>query len=308
MSNPAAILFAALLLAAACANGSAESPSPNAPAAGAQAEPAATPPAAPAAAIPPGSAAEPPSEPLSCDERMDRFAARLAPAAKEGNWLPIPAEIEPIESPRGEPVQWGGAVVVLTRDGAITLDGEPVAEAELGEQLAAWRRMREQMAATSRAMAAVYVWADRAADPAKVARIAAAAPAALPARLVVVGAQHVADDYEKALLGHATVAGFRDQLATADEPSNRAVMVAEHISNAVGLCAPLIRVFGNTAGIEASSKGEYLAKGAPSALRECDCGVADLDLLEYALLAVMGAFERPVRTVPIAEAADLLAR
>ncbi len=307
MSKPTPILLAGLLIATACSSESSKSPSPTRPGAGAPAEPAATAPTEPAATTPTGSAAASPAAPLSCDQRMDRFAAHLGPAVKQGSWRVIPPGIEPIESTRGEPLQAGGPEVVLARDGGVTLNGEPMDPSALDERLAAWLRMQEQIGADPRAMSALYIWVDRAADPATVARLAAAAPAKLPPRLVVVGPKPTPGAYQKELLGHPTVAAFRDRIAGAD-PSQRAVAVAEALSNAIGICAPLVRVFGDIASIEGSKKGEYMAEHAPAALRECSCRVADLDLVEYALLGTLGAFEQPIRTLPIADAADLLSR
>src|SRR5690606_4433208 len=103
------------------------------------------------------------------------------------------------------------------------------------------------------------------------------------------------------------VARARDAIETGD-PSARATAAARVIEEAVGTCAPLIKVFGDLALLEGSEKGPHLAEAAPRALRACDCQVGNLDALEYALIGVLGGFDRPILSVPLARAPGLLAK
>ena len=248
---------------------------------------------------------EPEAKQLSCDARMDRFEAALAPVAKEtGALLTIPPDIAPIESTKGEPVREYGPVVVVRRDGGVSMNGERLQsiETDLADRLAAEVETMRMMGRSG----PLYIWADVATPAATVATIAAAAPDGLATRLALAGPEHTETQYEAALLANPNVAKLRRDTDAVD-PSQKAVIVAERVQEAVGLCAPLIRVFGDIAGVEASKKAERMAIGAPAAIRECGCNVADLDMIEYTLLAILGAFDRPIRSIPAAEAASMLA-
>jgi len=192
----------------------------------------------------------------------------------------------------------------VRRDGGVSMNGERLQniESDLAERLAAEVETMRMMGRSG----PLYIWADVATPAATVATIAAAAPDGLATRLALAGPEHTETQYEAALLANPNVAKLRRDTDAVD-PSQKAVIVAERVQEAVGLCAPLIRVFGDIAGVEASKKAERMAIGAPAAIRECGCNVADLDMIEYTLLAILGAFDRPIRSIPAAEAASMLA-
>ncbi len=249
------------------------------------------------------SQSEPTPKKQSCEQRMDRFAAQLAPVATEpGNLLAVPARVHLVESDKGSPVREPGVTIAVDRDG-MTVDGELVerVEPDLRERLA---RQGEMMEALGEALS-IYIAADASTPAPRVAEIAASAPEGVDVRFVLLGPARGGAAYEQELLAVPAVQQLHRDMDSVD-PSRRAMQLAQSVEQAIGTCTPLIRVFGQIAALAPADKGAFLAREAPAALRQCKCNVGDLDLLEYAMLAVMGAFDRPLRWIPVADAAAVL--
>jgi hypothetical protein len=238
----------------------------------------------------------------SCVQRVERFANALAPVANSGIAMTVPASIEPIVSTKGTFANQYGATVVVRRDGVYFNDYERLATTDdVRDRLAAEAEMLRSMERD----AALYIWADRSAKLREVNTILAVAPKQMERRLLLAGPKPEITDYQRELLKNPAVLEFFANVSS-DDPSRRAVYVAEQIEKSIGMCTPLIKAFGAVAGMDAASKGPFLAEAAPKALRDCNCGVADIDLIEYALLSIMGAFDRKVTWVPATEAAAFL--
>lgn len=242
----------------------------------------------------------------SCDERAQRMADRLGPLAEEpAAMLPVPDGVTPIESARGAAIDRGAPLVVVRRDGGLELDGAPVGGPdELRDRLAEARRRWPELARLD-------VLPDRDAPAAAIAAVLAARPPELEPRLVVRGPARPVAPYDDALRRAPSVVQF-DAAMDRTDPSERAVELARTMETIVARCPPLIELFGAVAGVE--DKGRTIARGTAPALRECGCRLTDPDLFEYIMLELLGAFDAPMRWLPLAEvppdartAADLAA-
>lgn len=231
----------------------------------------------------------------SCDERAQRMADRLGPLAGEpAAMMTVPEGLVPIESERGEPIGKFGPIVIVRRDGALELADEPVGGLEhLRDRLAL-----ERDRASRRPPDHVYVLADREAPAAAISTVLAALPPELTARLAVRGPPRPAAPYDDALRRLPSVVQFDAEIDRAD-PSERAVSLARTMETIVVRCLPLIELYGAVAG--AKDKGRTLADGTPPAMRACKCRLTDPDLFEYALLKLFGAFDTPMRWLPLPE-------
>ncbi len=234
---------------------------------------------------------------------MNRFADALGPLAKSGGMaLPIPPGISAIESSEGTPIEGYGPQLVLGKDDTLSLQGRLLRSIdELGNELA----LTVEMARASGRTEPLYIWVDQASAAARVASILAVVPAGMEARLVLVGPEPSLSEYERELLDIPRVQTLRQEIDDLD-PADKATTLAQRMQVAVGSCAPLMKAFGSVASTDGTSKAEYMAKAAPEALRACACEVADLEFIEYTLLAIMGAFDRPLRSIPASEAASVL--
>jgi hypothetical protein len=259
-----------------------------------------------AAALTPGCSKK--AAKAQCEQRSEQLAAALAPLGRAPAPLMVPDTIEPIVSSEGAPVNERAPVLVIDGGGGISFQGERLAnlDSDLEPRLAADREAARALG--HQVPAVLYVFADRSLAAAALEPIARAAPAGTELRLLVTApAPAAARARRQALLGNPEVARARDAIETGD-PSARATAAARVIEESVGTCAPLIKVFGDLALIEGSEKGAHLAEAAPRALRACECRVGNLDVLEYALLGVLGGFDRLVLWVPLARAPGLLGR
>ena len=238
---------------------------------------------------------EPRREGPSCEERAARMERRLGPLAGEpGQMITIPDGLAPIESSRGEPIRRQGPVVIVRRDGALELAGEPLGDPEelrvrLVVDLDAAGRYRPDH---------IYVLADRDAPASAVAAVLAARPPELTARLAVRGPARPVEPYDEALRKTPSVIDF-DTRMDQTNPSEKAVELARTMETIVAKCPPLIELYTAVAGAE--DKGRTVANGTPPAMRACKCRLTDPDLFEYALLRLFGAFDTPMRSLPLDE-------
>ncbi len=237
----------------------------------------------------------------SCEDRTTRLANRLAALVESSPMSGlVPAGLDPIESSAGAALDGAGSIVGVRKDGSVTLDfGPPMTIEEVAQRLA-------ERAERDRQPAPVLLWADRAAPAELVARVAAVAPAGYPVRLMAVGPVRPREPYDAELEATAGAAAARAAAALA--PGERATEIARQMERAVGPCASLARVFADVGGEPPEGKARHMARAAPRALRECDCKAADMDAIEYILLSIFGAYERPIRWFPAAAGAPANAR
>jgi hypothetical protein len=232
-----------------------------------------------------------------CERRTEQLGAAMQAATVDGSgaMLFVPSSIEPVHSESGLPLATMGPVVHVGAAGQLTFNGDAVTSDELAERLRADRAMAADFARP--ATNVVYVLPDRRAPVADLAAAVVALPDGLEARRVV-RAPAPRNEVPRRLAEAAGVKKLQAEIASGDA-SARATAMAKHIQDAVGTCTPLVKLFGDLATGSAASKGRMLADGAPSALRACGCKVADLDVLEFALLSVSGAFDTPNTWLPI---------
>jgi hypothetical protein len=291
--HPASAILAAVAFSFSCAQGARDSePPPPHP----QRDPD---PTSSLESSPRPSGASPGGE-LSCGERMDRLGARLIALNEQGATdSAVPPAITPIESSAGTPLQGAGTQLLVGADGDITL---------LGARLGGIEELRERLDLELAMMrhdgriGPLHIWADRAVPLARVAAVAAAAPEGLEVRLAFAGPERPRSAYEDELLAVPRVARSLEELEGAADYSQKALLAAAMMEATIGLCAPLVKVYGDVAGVAAEKRNQFIAAQAPEAIRECGCEVADLERLEFLLLWNYGAFDRPARSVPPAEA------
>lgn len=231
----------------------------------------------------------------TCDERAARMAARLGPLADEpGQMMTVPEGLTPIESSRGEPIDRPGPIVMVRKDGALELAGQPAGGPEQLRELLAMELERAARYPPDH----LYVLADREAPASAIAAVLAARPPELTARLAVRGPARPAEPYDDALRALPSVVQFDAEMDKAD-PGERATRLAKTMEAIVARCPPMIRLYGAVAVDSAESKARTIANGTPPAMRECSCRLTDPDLFEYALLKLFGAFDTPMRSLPL---------
>ncbi len=215
-----------------------------------------------------------------------------------------PAGISPIESAAGQAARGGGTEITVGAGGEVLVNGESLAD--LAPELRQWLEVHAKVS-PKLATLPIYVWPDRAASAARVAEVAAAVPHGREVRLAFLGpAPAIAAD-AAALVKQPEIAALRDRVTRLD-PGQRAAFLAGEIQKAVGTCAPLVEAFGSVATVAADQKGAYLARAAPAALKKCGCAVGDLDVIVYAMLQIFGEWDRPMRWVPVAQAASVMGK
>lgn len=238
----------------------------------------------------------------TCDTRVDRMASELAALSQRQAGM-APRGITPIERPGGDELG-PGTEVTIGPDGEVAAYGEPIHELTPG--LREWFDTHDKVARET-ASQPIYLWPDKAVSAERVAEVAAAMPAGREVRLAFLNPAPPVSTAAAKLVQKPAVAAVRDRVMKLD-PSQRAVAIAREMQKAVGTCAPLVKAFGKVATIAADGKAAFLARAVPAALKECHCGVGDLDMVEYLLLQTFGEWDRPMRWLPVAQAASVMAR
>jgi hypothetical protein len=197
----------------------------------------------------------------------------------------------PPRSRSGHPVDRGGPRIEVEKDGRLLLDGELVRDpAALTDELRISLLTRDDPGA---AAPPIYVRADGRTSAAALGRIEAAIPAGFTVRRLLVEAP---DPRRVPSPAQGVV-----------QPRTSATVLTYSEAMRRGLsgpgCLPIMRFFAHAA---EGDQGDRGARGIPAALRECHCQVPDLDLAETALLQLYGAFERPLRWLPLPAAATLI--
>lgn len=232
----------------------------------------------------------------SCDERAARMERRLGPLAAEPATGWAPDGVTLIESSRGAVIERHAPTLIVRRDGALELDGDPIAGPEhLRERIDMVRELRRDRDID---LDHVDLVADREAPAAAIAAVRAALPPGIEARLVVRGPARPTEPYDDALRRHPAVVQF-DADNEGSDPGNRATHLARTMETIVAKCPPLIELYGAVAGGE--DKAQIIAGGTPPAMRACQCRLTDPDLFEYILLKLFGAYDAPMRWLPLGD-------
>ena len=116
----------------------------------------------------------------------------------------------------------------------------------------------------------------------------------MPRLLVGGGVAQVGSDRE--LLDQPTVRQVAAKLPGIEPDAT--TYVAQEIRGALGGCTAVLEVFVESGKSEGRA-AEVLASRIPPALRACDCNVRDADVFEWGMLATFGAYEPPLRWVPV---------
>jgi hypothetical protein len=241
--------------------------------------------------------------PKDCAERMERLEARLVPLAERPpTFLLIPTGFEPIEASGGRPVESRGIVLTVGADGSPVIGGAPVDGVPgVVEVLAREIRQVEELSALGGPAISprLSVWLDRRASPSILEELLPLVPGAMPVEVLVMPPGWAPPEADPLYTSPSAVA-LRRSLDDADA-SEKAVILARRFEEAVRECKPLDRIFGDITARDAADKARFLAREAPRAVAGCGCKVADLSLFEYSMLAVMGAYDRPVHAIPAAD-------
>ncbi len=229
----------------------------------------------------------------ACADRAQRMSATLPDFAAELRVF-HDATVTPPELPAGRRIVFAATAIVVNRDGAVSLEGNTLGadRAALREQLTA-RLARTVDIATPD----LYVVAEAATPVRVLDEVLAAVPEGFELKLTGLGPALELTPYHRQLQEQPWARALDAELRTAD-PSSAAVELSRRMERALGTrCAPLTRVYGSVTTEE--DKGSYIARETPIALRACQCAVAEPDVLEYLLLAVFGAYDRPQRWIPL---------
>ncbi len=256
----------------------------------------------PAATVPEahGGAAEP-AAPLpetgvtapSCDQRADEMGRLMRAAADQPPVIMSSGPGMPVlpETRAGEVVRVPGYVLTIDAGGGLELEGDRISRPEeIKERIERPRHSRVERKV-------VYLWADREARVTAVVDAIAALPPGLERRLVVLDPTPPRQPAPRLLQSAGVKKLHADLESGTAGPSERATVLARALQGAVAPCAPLVRAFGDVAGVE--DKGGFLARETPAALRACNCAMVDVDVVEYAMLAMLGVYDRWPRALPL---------
>ena len=238
----------------------------------------------------------------TCTARVK--ALRLLLARLELQSIPErPLDAGPPHSRRGRPAREAGQLLVVDAGGAaqvghrdLGLDRAALAAA-LVATFAFEREVRPGLAPR------VYLWVDPRLPITTLGEVIDIASRSAEVRILV-QPQAPSSTPPARLLAASGVKQLLARLTT-EHPAQRLAVLAEVIGEVAEPCAPLVAVLRATAREYSEDKQGYLASRAPSALEACGCAVTDLDVLEYALLAGLGAYVPPLRWLPPPTAALL---
>ncbi len=204
-----------------------------------------------------------------------------------------------VASTRGKSLGDGdvGWIVVVGADGKASLSGDRDAKSSLADTITAQR----ERARDDRTEQPIYL---AAAGTTPVAALAKAAAEARGAglrgelRLLVSVAVPAPTPGDSRLFATPSVAALRKQLENARASGKaEAIVVADALRTAIAPCTPIVQLFGEMAAAEASEKAVMLVK-VPAAAQSCDCQMADVDVLEFSMLALLGAFDVRIGWLP----------
>lgn len=168
--------------------------------------------------------------------------------------------------------EFGYAPVLDITKAGFALQGQPIAEAELAQKLAAIHEQGTQH------------WMGRGSDPDRIYfaiddevtwdRVVAAFDAAESAGLVKEGFVFEYPTTKLTPPPRTAVDAELDKLQADPDAANKASRLAEMVSARIKRCKPLQQVFGGVAAVEGEDKVDYLITGMQEALVECECNVS----------------------------------
>ncbi len=237
-----------------------------------------------------------------CEARAKRFSDRLdALAHEKPGSLPIvlPAVTLPAATD-AKIVDEPGVVMIVTADGKVVIGDRTTTVAKAAtvlEELAQRGREAVAMRHGPSPPWPLYLWADRSAKVGPLAKLLANEFAWKP-RLLVEGEPAAGDP---ALLAKPSVKAVADAMpATAEEAK---AFRAQHLRDAMQTCPAisiaLARVVGSSGPV---NELVVMAQTIPEAIAGCRCRLDDIDVVEYAMLSIFGAFHPTPKWIELPEA------
>ncbi len=239
----------------------------------------------------------------TCSDRADRMGKQMTARADRMTVLADEPGAPQLPAVPGQSAVPYGAVIQIDAAGEVSFEGR-----DLGNDRAALRqrvdasRERAKVDRHALAITIAYLWADQALSVGVLMDVAKALPADLELRLVVAepgtpqtpAAHLLADDGVKQLM--------RD-LAASSSLGGRATTIAKALQTAIAPCVPLVRAYGDVAGVR--DKGAFMAREVPAALKQCKCEMVNVNVVEYGMLATFGVYDRTLGWLALPSAAEL---
>ena len=214
-----------------------------------------------------------------CADRTDALAEHLLPAARTSRiWVLDKRDLTPVESDAGRTVDRSGAAISVTNNAEVLFNGEMIGTganekmvvSELRARLAVELEQTERSIDSASVDAMPLYFSVAGKTPvALLQSLLATVPVKMQPRLLVVGPKKKPPAKRLSSADAPSVMTFRAELdkRSRSGPAERAVYIAETMERAIGLCTPLIKLFGDLASTNARDKGLHLAKAAPVAIQ-----------------------------------------
>jgi hypothetical protein len=234
---------------------------------------------------------------------MTRFEERLTSLVKQtpGLMPRIPPDANPPVSARGKPIDAQGVVIAVLRDGKLAVGAGELTNADHARE----HLGNEQSRAIGDALNhrgpehswPLYVWADRDTPVSAVAELVRVISTQWSLRLLVAADQpSPARDAE--LLARPSVKRAIDKFPKTEPEAMLAF--AEQLKSSLAPCDELLMVLVKaTTEAGPSTEGTVLATQVPRTVASCGCKLNDLDVFEYSILAMFGAFHQPLRWIDL---------
>lgn len=235
----------------------------------------------------------------SCEKRATRLSDRLAALEATGKLMVgFSSAVKLIASSYGKSIDIGGTWVAITAAGEISLSGKN--NTDLEREIHSMK-VDAEMRGDGSAIGPVYLAADTAASARLLLEVAAKFRAQnIETRLMTAGPEVVDRGYDSELRAVPSVQSYLAGSPSAEQVSDRAGYLATQLELAIGVnCSPLVKVFSDIAGAPATQKSALLATEMPKGLQTCQCNLPDLDLFEFVMLEIFGAWERRHRWIAL---------
>ena len=129
-------------------------------------------------------------------------------------------------------------------------------------------------------------------------KLVAVVPPSYPPRLLVYG-EGDTEVYQPPPSAPERVRAFWKSLEQGSS-LDQAALTSKQLTQAIGLCAPLVKMFGDAASLAVADKSEHFLRVNPIALRECQCGMTmDIDMYEALLMVLVDGHMRRQRWLPL---------
>lgn len=262
------------------------------------------PPARSASTTAPASPAAVQTGEASCKDRMAHLEQRLTALVKTapGSMPALPPTARPAVAPHARAIDTPGLVLAVARDGQIVVPGSVLSAAEGPDLIDSREKRALEDAAMDRGPKPpwpLYIWADRDASVASVAALVKGVSKQWSVRLLVAG-DPAGPPIDATLLSRPAVKRLADTRPRSEPDATRTVI--EQLRAAVFPCADIIVAFARAAadgGV--MTEAQATAVAVPRAAITCDCKMADIDVFEYAMLALHGVFHDPLKWIDMPE-------